>query len=45
MKSSIVLWDLPSGNAVADFPSERDAWEALRDWARDDGLEAIEDFR
>ena len=42
MKTSIILWDLPSGNVVTDFPSEHDAWEALRSWARDEGLEAIE---
>jgi hypothetical protein len=37
----IILWELPSGNVVTDFSSEHDAWEALRSWARDDGLEAV----
>jgi hypothetical protein len=39
--SSIILLDLPTGNIITDFASERDAWDALLSWARDDGLEAI----
>lgn len=42
MKPSIILWDLPSGNVVTDFANERVAWAALRDWAREDGLDAIQ---
>lgn len=41
MASTIILLDLPSGNVITDFASERDAWDALLSWARDDGLDAI----
>ncbi len=44
MKSSILLLDLSSGNVMTDFATEREAWEALRGWARDDGVEAIADL-
>jgi hypothetical protein len=41
MASSIILLDLPSGNVITDFASERDAWDALLSWACDDGLDAL----
>ena len=44
MSTSIILLDLPSGNVMSDFATEREAWEALRSWARDDGLRAIADL-
>lgn len=44
MNSSFILLDLVSGNVITDFPSECDAWDALRAWASDDGLAAIADL-
>lgn len=43
MSTSIILLDLPSGNVMTDFATEREAWDALRGWARDEG-EAIADL-
>lgn len=36
-----LLFCLRSGNVITDFASERDAWDALLSWARDDGLDAL----
>lgn len=44
MSTSILLLDLPSGNVMTDFATEREAWDALRGWARDEGVEAITDL-
>lgn len=44
MNPSIILLDLLSGNVMTDFATEREAWDALRGWARDDGPEAIADL-
>ena len=44
MSTSIILLDLPSGNVMTDFATEREAWDALRGWARDEGVEAITDL-
>jgi hypothetical protein len=44
MTASIILLDLPSGNVMTDFATEREAWDALRSWARDEGVEAITDL-
>lgn len=44
MNSSVILFDLKSGNVMEDFASESDAWDALREMADDHGLEAIEDL-
>jgi hypothetical protein len=44
MTSSIVLYDLPSGNVITNFVSESDAWDALCQAAGDDGLESIENL-
>ena len=41
MNVSVILLDLPSGNVITDLASERDAWDALLRWARDDGLDAL----
>lgn len=41
MTSSIILYDLPSGNVITDFATESDAWDALCRAAADDGLESI----
>ncbi len=38
---SYLLFCLRSGNVITDFASERDAWDALLSWARDDGLDAL----
>jgi len=38
---SHLLFCLQSGNVITDFASERDAWDALLSWARDDGLDAL----
>ncbi len=43
-RGSYLVFCLRSGNAVTDFASEREAWVALCDWARDDGLDSIEDL-
>jgi hypothetical protein len=42
MSSSIILFDLRSGNVMTDFACERDAWDELRAMAHDDGPEAVE---
>lgn len=44
MSSSIILLDLVSGNVISDFPSEPEAWLALRDIAAEDGLETLGDL-
>jgi hypothetical protein len=41
MTSSIILYDLLSGNVITDFANESDAWETLCRAAADDGLESI----
>jgi hypothetical protein len=43
-KSSFILLDLVSGNVMTDFASERDACDALRHWATEDGLDAMRDL-
>jgi hypothetical protein len=44
MNRLYILMDLVSGNVMADFASEGEAWAALRSWASDDGLAAIGDL-
>ena len=44
MSTSILLLDHPSGNVMTDFATEREAWDALRGRARDEGMEAIADL-
>ena len=44
MNSPIILFDLRSGNVIAAYAGENDAWTALRHMAEEDGLEEIEDL-
>lgn len=44
VNSAFLLYDLVSGNIITSFVTERDAWDALRRWASDDGLESIHDL-
>lgn len=44
VNSAFLLYDLLSGSIVTSFAAERDAWDALRRWASDDGLESIRDL-
>ena len=42
MRSYIELFDLRSANVVANYATEDEAWEALRQAAREFGLEELE---
>lgn len=42
MDEYVELYDLRSGNLMANFDDEREAWEKLRQMAEEFGLEEIE---
>ena len=44
MRSYIELFDLRSGNVVANYATEDEAWDALRQAATKFGLEEIEEL-
>lgn len=44
MNDPIILFDLPSGNVMTDFATEREAWAALCGWVCDEGVAAIADL-
>ena len=44
MNLPFLLFDLQSGNAIAAFVNERDALDALREAATEDGVESIENL-
>jgi hypothetical protein len=44
MPSFFELYDLRSGNVIASFASEDEAWDALRNAAREFGLEELEEL-
>lgn len=44
MRSYVELFDLRSGNVVANYADENEAWAALRQAAMEYGLEEIEGY-
>jgi hypothetical protein len=42
MNSFIELFDLLSGNVMANYASEDEAWDDLRQWAEESGIEELQ---